>query len=138
MMLRQWRKYHGDVDNYRNRAEERRRAVGSTAFFSPHRPAPSNAQPWPAPGFSIPAITIPGHPGAPMPPTPPAPMPPMPPAPMQPMPPAPPTPSIGEMLLKKEGWLRKQEDANVVEVSSSNRGGLGFQEKSGLSQRLKQ
>lgn len=42
------------------------------------------------------------------------------------------------MLLKKEGWLRKQEDANVVEVSSSNRGGLGFQEKSGLSQRLKQ
>lgn len=38
------------------------------------------------------------------------------------------TPSIGEMLLKKEGWLRK-EDASVVEVASSNRGGLGFQER---------
>ena len=32
------------------------------------------------------------------------------------------------MLLKKEGWLRK-EDASVVEVASSNRGGLGFQER---------
>ena len=65
MMLRQWRKYHGDLEGYRNRAEERRRAFGSTAFVSPHRPAPSNAQSWPVPGFSLPSITIPGHPGAP-------------------------------------------------------------------------
>ena len=46
------------------------------------------------------------------------------------MPPMPATtPSIGEMLLKKEGWLRKEEHAGVVEVASSNRGGLGFQER---------
>ena len=72
---------------------------------------------------------IPMPPAPPMPPA--APMAPM--APAAPMPPAMPpmpatTPSIGEMLLKKEGWLRK-EDASVVEVASSNRGGLGFQER---------
>ena len=138
--MKQWRKYHGDQTDYRNRAEERRRTVGSTAFVSPHRPViqqpavvPTAQNGWISSGASRDNTTvIPGYASIPPPPMPPMPAPPaMPPAP--PAPPVPAAPSIGEMLLAKDRWLRKHDldDVDVVGHASSNRGGLGFQSADG-------
>ena len=103
---------HPEPTAYRNRAEERRKAVGSTAFTRPRRPMPQ-------PVIQTPVVqgttssternpVIPGKvqnevagPSA-----------------------------IGKMLLEKDGWLEKhdEEKVNQVENTSVNRGGLGYQE----------
>lgn len=116
---------------YRDRAAERRRTVGSDAYTTAHRPAAhtqavvleSTAPPPRRPGsFAFRAMEAPKDaviPGfargareqeeerrkkaeA---------------------------PSIGQMLLAKDGWLKKhkEESVSVVGQTSSNHGGLGYQ-----------
>ena len=102
---------HQEQTVYRNRAEERRKAVGSTAFTRPRRPAPqpllqpsgyqtaaSEPQETPIPGKV--QIETSG-----------------------------PT-AIGKMLLQKDGWLEKHEEksSSTLSNASVNRGGLGYQE----------
>lgn len=108
-------KYHQEQSSeYRNRAEERRKTVGSTAFVSVRRAAP---QPVPImPVATVPTV-IPGKSIEENKPT-------------NNIPES--TPSvIGRMLLEKDGWLEKhkeEDEDKLVKNKTSFRGGLGYDE----------
>ena len=118
-----WNKAH---PVYRDRAEERRRTVGSDAYTTAHRPAlhtqavvlESTAPPPRMPVSTVVRplemmadAVIPGY------------------ARGQERKAEAPAPSIGQMLLAKDGWLQKhkEENVSVVGQTSSNHGGLGYQ-----------
>ena len=100
-----------DDFQYKDRAEERRRKVGSTAISNPNKPAVQ-----PVSYSSGPPTTESTIPGFVEPPS--------------VVPTAAPGPSIGQMLLAKDGWLKKhQEEDSSVPLSGTvgfRRGGLGF------------
>lgn len=121
-----WNKAH---PVYRDRAEERRRTVGSDAYTTAHRPAmhtqavvlESTAPPPRMPVSTVvrpvvrpmemmaPDAVIPGY--------------------SRGQEKKVEAPSIGQMLLAKDGWLQKhkEENVSVVGQTSSNHGGLGYQ-----------
>lgn len=116
-----WKRAH---PVYRDRAEERRRTVGSDAYSTAHKPAihtQAVVLESTAPPPRMPVSTnyrpmemtndavIPGH------------------SRMQEKKSE--APSIGQMLLAKDGWLQKhkEEQVSVVGQTSSNHGGLGYQ-----------
>lgn len=97
------------LTQYKDRAEERRRAVGSTAITNP-KPAAQPVVTVPTgevvPGYSAPRpiAKAPAQETAPV-------------------------PSIGQMLLAKEGWLKKEEEPEVTGMVGNRRGGLGYDDK---------
>lgn len=117
-----WNKAH---PVYRDRAEERRRTVGSDAYTTAHRPAmhtqavvlESTAPPPRMPVSTVVRpmemmmsdAVIPGY--------------------SRGQEKKVEAPSIGQMLLAKDGWLQKhkEENVSVVGQTSSNHGGLGYQ-----------
>ena len=108
-------KYHQEQSSeYRNRAEERRKTVGSTAFVSVRRAAP---QPVPIMPVATVSTVIPGKSIEENKPT-------------NNIPES--TPSvIGRMLLEKDGWLEKhkeEDEDKLVKNKTSFRGGLGYDE----------
>ena len=108
-------KYHQEQSSeYRNRAEERRKTVGSTAFVSVRRAAP---QPVPIMPVATAPTVIPGKTIEENKPT-------------NNIPES--TPSvIGRMLLEKDGWLEKhkeEDEDSLMKNKTSFRGGLGYEE----------